>query len=249
MNAAAVVLVAALLAPRLAGAAEIKVVSTLNLRPALDEIAAAYERESGTKILFQSQGAAATEALVAKGVPGDLVIHARPTLERLEKRGRVKGPFSDIARASIGVAVREGAPRPDISSDAAFRQVLLSAKSLAYPDPKQGSLGGNYLAALFRQWGIAKTLAPKLILAPGGAPAGQLVADGKAEFGVNQVAEIMRVKGIAFLAPLPPALVNKVVMAAALLPQAKNREAAEGFIRFLASPEAAPAIRAHGMTP
>jgi molybdate transport system substrate-binding protein len=230
-------------------AAEIRVVSTLNIRPALDDLVGPYERATGNRVVFQSQGAAATEALIERGVAGDLAVHARPTLERLLHAKKVLGPVTDISHSSIGVVVRAGAAKPDISSDDAFRRVLLDAKSLTYPDPKKGSLGGNYLAHLFREWGIAKALAPKLTLAAGGAPAGELVAAGKAEYGMNQIAEIMKVKGVEFLAPLPPALTNKVVMGAALLPQAKNAEAARSFIAFLKSPAAAQAIAAHGMTP
>jgi molybdate transport system substrate-binding protein len=239
-----------MMAASMAAAAEIKVFTTLNIRPALDELRPQFEQATGNKVNFVSQGAAATMARMEAGETADAIIHARATLEKLAARGMVRtADIVDLAHSSIGVVVRAGAPKPDIATDEALKRALLAAPSVAYPDPAQGSLGGNYLAVLFQHWGIAEQLKPKLRLAAGGAPAAEMVAKGEAAIGLNQISEFMRVQGIAFVEPLPPSLVRKVVMAGAVLPGAKEPGAAKAWIDFLASLAAAGALKAHGMEP
>jgi molybdate transport system substrate-binding protein len=231
-------------------AAEIRVLTTLNIRPALDELVGPFERATGNHVTLDSKPAAPTMARVAAGEPGDAVIHSRLTLDRLLRGGKiVQGSIVDVAHASIGVVVKAGAPKPDIATDEKLKSVLLAAPSLAYPDPAQGSMGGNYLADLFERWGIAAALKPKTQLAAGGAPAAELVAKGEAALAINQIAEFLPVKGIEFVTPLPPALTRKVVMAGAILPAAREPKAAMAWLKFLASPAAAAALRAHGMEP
>ncbi|HUB95837.1 MAG TPA: substrate-binding domain-containing protein [Stellaceae bacterium] len=233
-----------------AAAAEIRVLSTMNIRPALEDLRGPFERATRIKVTIDYKGAAATRDRVAAGEAGDVVINARPTLDGLLAQGRIKeGSIRDIAHSSIGVVVRAGAPRPDISTDAAFQNALLAATSIAYPDPAEGSLGGNYFASLLEQLGLAGELMSKTTLVGGGAPAGVLVAQGQAQLGINQVAELMSVKGIEFLTPLPPCLTNKVVMAAAVLTSSTAPDAAAQWIKFLASPAAEGALKAHGMSP
>lgn len=233
-----------------APAAEIMVLTTLNIRPALDDLVGPFEQATGDRVTLDSKPAAPSIARIEAGAAGDVVIHARPTLDMLLQHGKIRpGSIVDISHASIGVVVRAGAPKPDIATDAALKRALLAAPSIAYPDPAQGSLGGNYLAALFEGWGIAAELKPKTRLAGGGAPAAEMVAAGEAALGLNQIAEFLPVKGIEFVSPLPPALTGKVVMAAAILPGARAPEAAAAWIAFLASPTAAKALRAHGMEP
>jgi molybdate transport system substrate-binding protein len=233
-----------------AAAAEIRVLSTMNIRPALEDLRGAFERSTGNKVTIDYKGAAATRDRVAAGEQGDVVINARPTLDGLLLQGRIKDTtIRDIAHASIGVVVRAGAEKPDISTDDALRRTLLAATSIAYPDPAEGSLGGNYFAGLLEDWGLAGELMSKTTLVGGGAPAGVLVSKGEAQLGINQIAELMSVPGIEFLAPLPPALTNKVVMAAAVLSNAKQPDAAAAWIKFLGSPAAGEALKAHGMAP
>jgi molybdate transport system substrate-binding protein len=178
------------------------------------------------------------------------VIHARNILEALQKAGLLgAGSIVDVAHAPIGVIVHRGAPKPDISTDAKFRRALLAASTITYPDPAEGSLGGNYLSSLFARWGIGDQLAPKTTLAGGGADAGKRVAAGDAQLGLNQISELMMVDDIEFVAPLPPALDRAVVMSAAVLLGTHESEAAAAWVQFLASPAAAKALRAHGMEP
>ncbi|HXP73509.1 MAG TPA: substrate-binding domain-containing protein [Stellaceae bacterium] len=238
----------ALIAP--AFAAEIKVLSTMNIRPALEDVRGQFERTNGARVILDYKGAAATRKRVEDGEPGDVVINSRPTLEALLRLGKIRpGSIVDVAHASIGVVVRAGAPKPDIATDEALVRALLGARSIAYPDPAQGSLGGNYFAGLIDRLGIAAQLKSKTRLVGGGAPAGQVVAAGDADLGINQIAELMSVPGIAFVSPLPPSLTDKVVMAAAILTAAKEPDTAAQWIRFLSSPAAIAALKAHGMGP
>jgi molybdate transport system substrate-binding protein len=171
-------------------------------------------------------------------------------LDTLSAKGKLKpGSIVDIAASSVGVVVRSGTQTPDISTDEKFKQLLLSADSLVYPDPAKGSLGGNLLAALISKWGIADQLKPKSLLVDGGDVTGHAVADGKAHFGINQITEIRSVPGLVFLSPLPPALTDKIVMSAAILSGAGNPEGAAAWISFVNGPAAATVIKAIGMQP
>jgi molybdate transport system substrate-binding protein len=233
-----------------ASSADITVISTGNIRAELLELQSPFESGTGNKITFSIQGAAATQKLVAAGAAGDAVIGPRPMLDALLAKGRVRpGSIVDIAQSSVGVAVRAGSPAPDISTDEKFKQLLLDAQSIVYPDPAKGSLGGNYLSKLIVQWGIADQLKAKTQLVDGGAPTAHVVADGKAQFGINQIAEMRPVPGLVFLAPLPPVLTNKIVMSAAILDSAHEPKAAAAWISFISSPQAASVIRTHGMEP
>jgi molybdate transport system substrate-binding protein len=233
-----------------ASSADITVISTGNIRPELLELQSPFESGTGNKITFSIQGAAATQKLVADGAAGDAVIGPRPMIDALLAKGKVKpGSIVDIAQSSVGVAVRAGSPAPDISTDEKFKQLLLDAQSIVYPDPAKGSLGGNYLSKLIVQWGIADQLKAKTQLVDGGAPTAHVVADGKAQFGINQIAEMRPVPGLVFLAPLPPVLTNKIVMSAAILDSAHEPKAAAAWISFISSPQAASVIRTHGMEP
>jgi molybdate transport system substrate-binding protein len=233
-----------------ASAADLTVITTLNVMPAFQALQHGYETQSGNSIHFTHQPAKPTEALVNSGAPGDAVVGSRSMLERLLANHRLQpGTVVDFASSSLGVFVKAGAARPDIATDARFRAVLLHAASIAYPDPAEGSLGGNYLADLLRRWGILDQLAGKTTLADGGADAGRIVAAGRAQIGINQVAEVQMVPGLAYLSPLPPAVTDKVVMSVAISSQAQQVAAARSWIAYLTSAVAAPTIRADGMKP
>lgn len=246
MLVAAVAAILACVTP--AWSADLNVITTVNIRPALDQLHPIFESTSGHKIIFISQGNRATQAVVEGTAPGDVVIASRPMLESLAGAGHIRpGSIVDLARSSIGIAVRAGSPEPDVSTDEKFRSLLLGARSIAYPDPSQGSMGGNYFAALIRQWGIADQVNAKSQLMAGGDPAAHTVADGKADFAINQVSELMFVPGVKVLGPLPPVLRQKITMSAAILTRAREPDAAAALISFLAAPEATPAFQNKGM--
>jgi molybdate transport system substrate-binding protein len=247
-NAAALLLAIGLATPALGN--DIHVISTGNIRPALFDLQKEYEQKQADKLVLSIQGAAATQKLAETGGEGDVVIGPRWMLDALASKNKVKaGSVIDIAHSSVGVVVRAGEALPDVSTDEKFKNVLLTADSIAYPDPQKGSLGGNLLAALLRDWGIEKQVNAKAILMDGGAPTGQAVADGKAHFGINQIAELKIVPGLSFVSPLPPALTDKIVMSVGVLSSVKDEKGAAAWIAFLSGPAAAPAIKTHGMDP
>ncbi len=170
--------------------------------------------------------------------------------EELIKRGLAQpGSYVLLARSLVGMVVREGAPKPDISTVAALKATLLAAKSIAYSD----SGSGTYLSTkLFPQLGIADQLAPKSRKVrgpPSGEPVAAVVARGEAEIGFQQVSELIRVRGVTFVGPIPAEVQSGSSFAGALINNAREPEAAKALLRFLGSPDAAPVITNAGLAP
>src|ERR1700693_5481056 len=158
-----------------AGAAEIKVLSTGNMVSILTELTGEFERASGHKLVFEYGSTPRIKARVQAGEAADLTINERYVLADLIKQGRVvTGTVVDIARSPLGIGVRAGAPRPDISTSDALKRTLLAAESIAYPDPSGGAQDGTYFVDLMARLGIAEQLKPKIKLTMGGDAAAQL---------------------------------------------------------------------------
>ena len=151
----------------------------------------------------------------------------------------------EIGKVGIGIAVREGALLPDISTTDALRQTLLNADSIVYADPAKGASSGIYFAGLLDRLRIAEAVKGKTFLRPGGSVV-ELVAEGKAEIGVHQVTEILPVKGVTLVGPLPPEVQNITTYAAGISTTAKQPEVAKQFLRFVARPENAPLFKELG---
>jgi molybdate transport system substrate-binding protein len=147
----------------------------------------------------------------------------------------VAGSRADIARTGMGVGVREGAPRPDISTPEAFKATLLAAKSLVYVDPAQGATSGIHFKSVLERLGIADAVRAKSQLVPGGYPA-EKVASGEAELVVHQISEIVPVKGVVMAGPLPADLQKVTVYSAGLAARSAHPDAARAFVAFLTRP-------------
>jgi len=156
-----------------------------------------------------------------------------------------------LARAGIVVAVRKGAPKPDISSPDALKRTLLAAKSIAYVDPASGGASGIHFAKVLDRLGIANEMQSKTVFPNPKTPAevGVVVANGEAEIGVHLIQELMSVAGIDVVGPLPGDLQETIVFSAAIMSGARNSDAARALVDFLRAPEAAPVIKAMGMEP
>ena len=252
IGAKAVVLGAAsiLLFASMAHAAEIRVLTSGGFRSAYLSLVPEFERTTGHKVVTTaggSMGSAPTTVpnRLKRGEVYDVVILAADTLDELIKQGYVlAGSRVDLARSIIGVAVRAGAPRPDISSTDAFTRALVEAKSIAY----SSSASGVYLIGLFQRLGIADKLKP-ISRQVTGEPVGAVVARGEAEIGFQQVSELLPVKGIDYVGPLPAEIQEVTVFAAGIPSSATEPDAARALIKFLSSPAAAPVIRKTGMEP
>lgn len=230
-----------------ADAAGVRVLASIALKSAYLELVPRFEKASGTRVATEWAGTDPIMKRMQAGETADLVIGPAMLIDQLIALGRiVAGSRADIARSGIGVAVKKGALRPDISSGEAFKRSLLAAKSVAY----SSGPSGVYLAGLFGRMGIAETLRPKLTQTPPGTFVGELVARGGAEIGFQQVAELLHVgDAIDFVGRLPPDIQHVTVFSGGIHAEAKAPDTARALLQFLAGPDAAEVIRKTGMEP
>jgi len=219
-------------------AADVRVMSGGAVKPALTELAKPFQKETGHRIDFTFATVGTLQQQVTAGQRADIYVMTDAAIDDLVKKGiAVAGSRTDIARVGVGVAIREGAPRPDISTPDAFKATLLSARSLAYIDPDKGGTSGIHVRAVLERLGIADSVKAKTILVPSGYVA-ELVVKGEAEIGIHQISEIMAVKGATLVGPLPRDLQKVTVYAAGLGAGSASADAAAAFIRFLTTPAA-----------
>ena len=236
-------------AARPAAAAEIKVLTAGAFKQVLLALLPDFERTSGHKVAVENDTVGALTKRIEGGETFDLAVLTPAAVDALASKGKlVPGSRANLARVGIGVVVKEGAPKPDIGSLAAFKQALLAAKSVAYIDPAAGGSSGIYVAGLLDKLGIAAEVKPKAKLIPGGAVA-EHVARGEAELGIHQISEILPVKGVTLVGPLPADVQNYTVYAAALGAQAKEGDAAKALLKALSGPAAAEVLKSKGMEP
>jgi len=238
-----------------ASAAELKVLSAGAMRAALQELAPAFEAASGHKLRIEFVTAGVVEQKVAAGDEIDVAILTKPRLDKLVSGAKiVGGTTKTLARAEIGLAVKKGAPKPDISSVEAFKKTLLNAKSVAYADPASGATSGSYLAQAFEKLGIAAELKPKTRLVSGTPTQGPRVAEevarGEAEIGLQPIGELIEVAGVDVVGPLPSDLQSPDMVYVAGSPFVSEQPiAAKALIDFLADPRAAAVYKAKGLQP
>lgn len=244
------VLAAGLSAPA-ALAAEVRVLTSGAFTEPLKELVPEFERITGHKVIAgfgASMGGAADSipARLDRGEPVDLVILARPALDGLAAKGQVAaGSAVDLVRSTIGMVVKSGAPRPDISTVDALRRTLLEAKSIAY----SASASGTYLSTeLFAKLGVAdavKDKAKRIVSERVGA----VVARGEAEIGFQQVSELITIPGVDYVGPLPPEVQRATYFSAGIASKARQAEVAKELVRFFRSEAAVPAIVKNGLEP
>ena len=245
MKARLVIAVAAgLLIPSLAHAAEIKLLASTAIKDAYLELIPPFEKATGHKVTAAWSSTPDIQKRIAGGEAADLVILGNSGTEELIKQGKlVAGSRADFAKSGIGVAVRAGAPKPDISSADAVKKSLLAAKSVAY----SAGASGIYLVSMFQKLGISDQVKSKTVKP--GEPVGEVVARGDAEIGFQQVSELIPVKGIQYLGPLPAEIQNITVFSGGIHSGAKEADAAAALAKFLTAPDAIPTIKKHGLEP
>jgi molybdate transport system substrate-binding protein len=227
-------------------AAEIKVLSGNGARAAVAELAARFERASGRQVNVEFHVNPEVKAKIEAGEAFDVAVLNPPVLDELIKQGKVvAGTRAVIGRAGIGVGIRAGAPKPDISSLAGFRRTLLNAKSVAYP---ADGASGKYFVSLVDRLGIAAEMKPKLRPMPGDYNV-EVVADGEAELVVVVASRISGVRGVALVGRIPEELQTWIGFTAGVAAAAKQPEAARALVRFLVAPEAEPVLRSMGIEP
>jgi molybdate transport system substrate-binding protein len=230
-----------------AHAAEVKILTAGAMKAVVLELVPAFEKETGHKAIVDNDTAGGLAKRIEGGEAFDVAIITPSVINNLATKGKVAGEGrANVARVGIGVVVKEGAPLPDIGSVDAFKRALLTAKSVAYIDPASGGSSGIYLAGLFDKLGIAADIKPKAKLKQGGYVA-ELIANGEAELGIHQISEILPVKGVKLVGPLPPDIQNYTTYAAAVSKEAKQPDAAHALIKLLTGPAADSVLKARGM--
>jgi molybdate transport system substrate-binding protein len=230
-----------------AEAAEIKVLSAGAMKSIVTELGESFRQETGHTIVISTATAGEIRQKMVSGEWTDVVIVTDSVLEQLATPGLIVADTRvDIARTAIGVAVRQGAPLPDIATTEAFKQSILAAKSLAYTDPARGATSGMHFAAVLQRLGIADAVKGKTVLWPGGYAAEALVT-GQAEICVHQISEILPVKGVTLVGPLPKELQKLTTYSAAVASLATKPEVARAFVAYLARPSFKPKLAAAGL--
>jgi molybdate transport system substrate-binding protein len=229
-----------------ARAAEIVLTSSTAMREAVEELAAMFERVSGNKVAMSFQSGVETSAKIEAGAVADLVVTTPEAIDELVKDGKlVPGTRVNFVQTSVGVAVRAGARRPDISTPEAFKQALLAAKSVGISKGPSGV----YMLSLLERLGIADAVKAKAVFTEPGQRVGLVIADGRAEIGVQQITELKAMAGIDYVGPLPPALQTTIIYATARSSNTKETAAASELVKFLSLPAVLPSARKMGLDP
>jgi molybdate transport system substrate-binding protein len=231
---------------------DVKVLSTTAMKMVFEELSPRFERETGNRLAVTLGPSLVLEKRVGEDEAADMAILGSVGAKDLIARGKIMpGSAVDIARSSIGVAVRKGAPRPDMSSAESFKRAMLAAKSIACSKPVGGGASGAHLATVFEKLGIAEAMAAKAKYGAGGAAglAGLVVLRGEADIGIQQMAELIAVDGIDVVGPLPAELQMITTFTGAIPVTASHADAGRALIGFLTTPAAKAVIKAKGLDP
>lgn len=228
---------------------EIKVMGSGGLKGVISELAGAFERVKGHKLVTAFASPTTVKTRIESGEATDVAVMSATLIDDLVQQGRLVGDSRvPVARSGIGIAVRAGAPKPDIGSAEALKRTLLNAKSIVCGDPAFGGASGVHFQKVIERLGIADEVRRKARLNSGSFNA-EFVARGEAELAVQQISEIVPVKGAELVGPLPAELQLTTVFTAAVSTNAAQPAAARQFIAFLIAPEAQRVIAANGMEP
>jgi molybdate transport system substrate-binding protein len=230
--------------------AELTIYSSIGVRSAAEGLFRKFEVSSGHKLALTWGTAPMLVKRIEDGETADVLILSRAGIEALKKQGKV-APGSDVTLAGSGVAiaVKAGAPKPDISTPGALKQTLLACKSIAYSEPSAGGASGVYFAKLLERMGIAEAIKPKTKYPPAGGFSAALLMTGEAELAVQQKPELLHVAGCEIVGFLPGDLNMVTEFAAGIMPGSQNADVAKALIEFLRTPEAKAAFKAKGLEP
>lgn len=230
-----------------ASAAEIKVLTTGAFRSVVVALVPEFEKATGHKVVIDNGTVGQLQKRVDGGETFDVLVLSPRGIEDYIKGGKIAaGSNARLAKVGVGVMVKEGAPKPDVSTVDAFKQTLLKASSVGYIDPASGGSSGIYVAGLLEKLGIAEQIKPKAKLKQGGHVS-DLVKAGTAEIGIHQMSEIVGQAGVTLVGPLPAEIQNYTVYVVGLSTAAKQAEAAKAFIKVLTGPSAAAVLKSKGM--
>lgn len=233
-----------------AGAAELKVFSTIGMRSVVEELKPKFEQASGHKLDITWGLAGALTKRVADGESPDALVAIRGGIDSLVTSGRITQPSAvTLALSGVGVSVRSGAAKPDISTPDKLKEALIAAKAIAYSDPAKGGASGVHFAKVTERLGIADQVKAKAKHPEAAGLPGRFLVDGSADLAIAQVPELLEVQGTDLVGPLPGDLQNITTFAAGVVTGTKEADAASQFLKFLTTPEAIATIKAKGMEP
>ena len=224
----------------------LKGISSMATRLVLAELAGEFQRRAGIGVSIESVGGVDAAKRVQGGEAFDFVILASDAIDKLIASGRLlAGSKVDLMRSGVAIAVREGAPKPEIATEEALRRAVLSARSLGYSTGPSGAA----LAALFERWGVLEEIKGRIAQPAPGIPVGSLIARGEVELGFQQLSELIHLEGIAILGPMPPTVPIVTTFSGGICASSQQGDAVRALLEFLASPEAAAATLRQGMEP
>ena len=227
-------------------AAEIRVLSTQATQEAYLELVAQFEKASGHKVTTVFTGTLDANKRLAAGETYDLLIMSAPSIEEHIKAGKVvAGSRVDLAKSGVGVGVKAGAPKPDISTTEALKRTLSAAKSIGYSTGPSGI----YMIGVFQRMGIADEIKHKLKQTPTGVFVGSIIASGEAEIGFQQVSELSHFAGVDYVGPLPAEIQQFTIFSSGIIAGAKEADAAKALVNFITAPAAAAVFKRIGMEP
>src|SRR6266481_764091 len=230
----------------MAGAAEIKVLSTQATEEAYRELVPQFEQASGHKVTTIFTGTLDADKRLAAGEAYDLLIMSGPSIDEHLKDGKLAaGSRVDLAKSGVAVGVKAGAPKPDISTTEALKKTVLAAKSIGYSTGPSGI----YVIGLFQRMGIADEIKGKLKQTPTGVFVGSIIASGEAEIGFQQVSELSHFAGVDYVGPLPAEVQQFTIFSSGIIAGAKEADAAKALVNFITAPAAAAVFKRIGMEP
>jgi molybdate transport system substrate-binding protein len=226
--------------------AELKVIAPNAVKEAVVEIGTRFSKDTNTKVTFTWTGSEAIAKRISEGELYDVVLTTSAGINQLAGAGKLLAQSTtDFSRSAVAAAARSGLPRSDISTVDGLKKALLDAKSIAI----SSGPSGRYLEALFEKLGVGAAIKPKIKQPPSGVQIGDMLAQGEADLGFQQVTELIHAKGLEYLGTLPPQVQNYTIWSAAIHAQAGDAKAAVEFVKALAAPAAIPELRKTGLEP
>jgi molybdate transport system substrate-binding protein len=224
--------------------APLKLISSMATREVLAELASRYQRATAQAVTTEAAGGVDVAKRVQLGEAVDLVFLASNAIDKLIAEGKLlTGSRVDLVKSGIAVAVRAGAPRPDIATEEAVKRAVRAASSLSYSTGPSGA----YLEKMFARWGLLDEIRDRIVVPPAGVPVGTLIANGAVELGFQQLSELLNLSGVEVVGPLPPAIQNLTIFSGGIGASCSRPEAARALLDYLASPAAADVKQRHGM--
>jgi molybdate transport system substrate-binding protein len=223
----------------------LKLLSSMAAREVLAELIQGFTAQTGQAVTAEAAGGVEVAKRIQAGEAADVVVLSDTAIDKLIAAAQLRQGRVDLVRSGVAIAVRNGAARPDISTEAAVKAAVSSASSVSYSTGPSGV----YLEQLFERWGILEGIRPRIVVPPPGIPVGSLVANGQAALGFQQLSELLNVGGIEVLGPLPAAIQTITTFSAGISVRCEQPQLAAQLLSYMRLPSAAEAMQRHGMEP